>query len=94
MTAEDILAHEWDYDRLKGLKVYSSDNQRVGTVDQIMRLAHDPSQHYFLVRTSGLSAILNRDDLYIPESAVEMLGDDRMILNLSAEDLKHPDWTP
>jgi rRNA processing protein Gar1 len=94
MATGDIVAHEWDYDRLKGLKVYSADNQRVGTIDQIMRLVDDPSQHYFLVRTGGLSGLLARDELYIPESAVELLGDDRIVLRLSAEELQHPDWTP
>ena len=37
--SDGILAHEWDYDRLKGLAVYSADDHKVGTIDQILRLA-------------------------------------------------------
>lgn len=88
-----ILAHEWDYDRLKGLAVHSADDQRVGTIDQVLRLAQTPSEHYFLVRRGVIGGVLGRPDLYIPESLVRLIGQDRVVLRLTAEELEQPDWT-
>ena len=90
--SDGILAHEWDYDRLKGLTVYSADDHKVGTIDQILRLASRPTAHYILVRRGVLGGVLGRSDLYLPESEVRLVGEDRVVLRLTAEELEHPDW--
>ncbi len=91
--SDGILAHEWDYDRLRGMAVYSADDRKVGTIDQILRLARTPSEHYLLVRRGVIGGVLGQADLYLPESSVRLIGQDRVVLRLTAEELEHPDWT-
>lgn len=88
----DHIAYEWDYDRLRGMKVYSSDNTRIGTIDQVLRVVHERAENYLLVKSGGLVGILAQDELYIPESCVSIVGDDRVVLSLSHDEMQHPDW--
>lgn len=69
---------------LTGLDVYSADNQRIGTVDQIVRDTTS-GQHYLIV-TSGP---LGGTTVYVPQSATE----DYVALNARMEEFSDRDWT-
>lgn len=76
-------------DQVKGLGVYGSDDQKIGTVDEVLTDA-TAGRRYFLVK-SGLLG-LGTDTYYIPESAVELVGSERVVLNMTKNDVEAQGW--
>lgn len=88
-------SHE-DYDAIKGKDVYTADNDKVGTVDEVLHPADDtlaPDAHYFLVKPGMLDQLTGQDEMYIPASAVQMLSEDRVILETTTASIRDANWS-
>jgi sporulation protein YlmC with PRC-barrel domain len=85
-----------DYDVLKGKDVFTSDNEKIGTVDQVLHPANDSTardQHYFLVKPSMLDRLSGQDELYIPATTVQMVGEDRLVLETPTARIEAANWS-
>lgn len=78
------------YENAKGLSVYGSDGQKIGTVDEVLTDT-TTGRRYFLVKSGPLG--LGTDTYYIPEKAVELVGSDRVVLNMTKTDAEAQGWT-
>jgi hypothetical protein len=89
-----------DYDALKGKNVFSANGEQVGSIagifhpDTAMPAAR--GRHYFLLDPGLLTdwfAGVNK--VYLPESAVEGVSTDRVVMNLTSAQIKQqgPQWT-
>ena len=73
---------------LTGLDVYSADNERVGTVDQVVQ--DSTSGQQYLVVTSGP---LGGTTIYVPQSAIQSATGDYVALKNRMEEFSDRDWT-
>ena len=78
-----------DYESAKGLDVYGSDGQKIGTVDEVLTDTNT-GKRYFLVKSGPFG--LGTETLYVPESAVELVGNDRVVLNVTKTDAEAHGW--
>ncbi len=83
------------YDALKGKDVYTADNEKIGTVDEVLHPANDtnaPDQHYLLVKPGMLERIAGQDEFYVPATSIQMEGEDRVVLETTKESFGSRDW--
>ncbi len=80
---------ESERDHVKGLAVYGSNGEKIGTVDEVLTDTTS-GRRYFLVKGGPLG--LGTDTFYIPESAVELTGSDRVVLNMTKTDIEAQGW--
>jgi ribosomal 30S subunit maturation factor RimM len=80
--------HE-DYDALKGYDVYSSDNEKIGTVREIFHPQEDMAtalgRHYFRIEPGMIEGLFKDvDEVYVPERLVQTVDPDeeRVILEV------------
>jgi sporulation protein YlmC with PRC-barrel domain len=90
---EEVPPEIKDYNRHYGEDVYTSDGVKLGTFDQVI-YGGDPGERmtYFLVRTGPLAGRFDADALYIPASAVENLGKDRVTLKTTVHAIGEHGW--
>lgn len=90
---EEVPQELREYNRHYGVNVFSADGVKIGTFDQVI-YAGDPRKRltYFLVRTGPLASLFNADALYVPESAVEQMGDDRISLKITKHAIGEHGW--
>jgi hypothetical protein len=82
-----------DYDRLKGKTVVSATGEPVGSIRQIFHpdqaMPAARGRHYFLLNPGKLNDwFAGLDQVYLPESAVERVSADQVMLNLSSDQIK------
>jgi hypothetical protein len=89
-----------DYDVLKGKDVFSSDGQKVGSITEFLRpegqIATVRGRHYFLLDPGLIKDWFQGfNQVYLPESAIDYVGTDRVTLNLTADQIKQrgQEWT-
>jgi sporulation protein YlmC with PRC-barrel domain len=85
-----------EYDALKGKDVFTSDDEKIGTVDQVLHPADNstsPEQHYFLVKPGMLDKLAGEDEFYIPATEVQMVGEDRLILETTKDRIDSANWS-
>jgi hypothetical protein len=89
-----------DYDVLKGKDVFSADGEKVGSVSQIlhpnMEMPAARGRHFFLLDPGLMKDWFGGfHQVYLPESAIDDVGSDRISLNLTADQIKQrgKDWT-
>jgi sporulation protein YlmC with PRC-barrel domain len=85
-----------DYDALKGMDVFTSDDEKIGTVDQVLHPADDSTardRHYFLVKPGMLDKLTGEDEMYVPATQVQMVGEDRLILETTKDRVRSMDWS-
>jgi sporulation protein YlmC with PRC-barrel domain len=89
-----------DYDALKGKDVFSANGEKVGSISQIFHPTMDMpaarGRHYFLLDPGLLKDWFGGfDQVYLPESAIESVSPDRVVLNLTSEQIKQrgTQWT-
>ena len=82
------------YNRHYGENVFTSDGVKIGTFDQVI-YAGDPRERmtYFLVRTGPLASLFDADALYVPASAVEQMGEDRITLKTTKHAVGEHGWS-
>jgi rRNA processing protein Gar1 len=86
-----------DYDALKGMDVFTADDEKIGTVDEVLHPANNstaPDQHYFLVKPGMLDKLIGEDELYVPATAVQLVGEDRVVLETTKDFVKSVNWSP
>jgi hypothetical protein len=72
---------------VQGLDVYGSDGQKIGKVDQVLSSA-ESGRRYLLVK----AGLLGTEEYYVPESAIEMTGQDRIVLTVTGDEIKGRGW--
>jgi hypothetical protein len=89
-----------DYDTLRDKAVYSADGQNVGSIAGVfhpnMEMPVARGRHYFLLDPGLIKDWFGGfDQVYLPESAIDSVGADRVALNMTAEQIKRrsKDWT-
>ena len=89
-----------DYDVLKGKDVFSADGEKVGSVSQILHPNMDMpaarGRHFFLLDPGLMKDWFGGfNQVYLPESAINDVGSDRISLNLTADQIKQRgnEWT-
>ena len=85
-----------DYDNLKGKNVFTSDNEKIGTVDQVLHPANEstsPDQHLLLVKPTMMEKLSGQDELYIPATTVQMVSEDRVLLEMTKDGAERANWT-
>jgi hypothetical protein len=86
-----------EYDALKGMDVFTSDDAKIGKVDEVLHPANNsmaPDQHYFLVKPGKRDKLIRDDELYVPATAVQMVGQHRVVLETSSDIVQSVKWTP
>ena len=88
-----------DYDSLKGFEVYTSDNEKIGTIAEIchpaMEMPTARGKHYFRVDPGALKKLFtDADEVYVPERLVSMIDpdEDKVILAVPSSQVMHTDW--
>ena len=89
-----------DYDLLKGKEVFSADGEKVGSISQILHPNMDMpaarGRHFFLLDPGLMKDWFGGfNQVYLPESALDEVGSDRISLNLTADQIKQrgKQWT-
>lgn len=96
-TMWNPLSHE-DYGLIPGKDVYSRDGEKVGTVKEVWHPETDfpasRGQHYFLLDPGLLKEwFAGYDKVYLPESSVEGVTSDQIVVNLTKDQIKQAGWT-
>jgi rRNA processing protein Gar1 len=87
--------HE-DYDQLKGMDVFTSDDEKIGSVDEVLHPADNstaPEKHYLHIKPGMLDKISGDDDMYLRADEVKFIGDDRVMLGLPKNRVESGNWT-
>jgi len=89
-----------DYDLLQGKDVFSADGEKVGSITQILHPNMDMpaarGRHFFLLDPGLMKDWFGGfNQVYLPESAIDAVGSDRISLNLTADQIKQrgKQWT-
>jgi hypothetical protein len=98
-TTWNPMTHS-DYDVLKGKGVFSADGEKVGLISQVlhpnMEMPAARGRHFFLLDPGLLKDWFGGfSQVYLPESALDEVGPDRISLNLTADQIKQRgnEWT-
>jgi len=93
------VTHE-DYEQLKGFEVFTSDNEKLGKIDQVMHPATSMpqarGQHYFRVDPGTLKRLFSgEDEVFVPETLVRSVdvADDKIILEVPKSSVPTKDWS-
>jgi hypothetical protein len=89
-----------DYEALKNKEVFSANGESVGSIRTIYHpntpMPAARGQHYFLLDPGLLKDWFGGfDQVYLPESAIESVSPDRVVLNMTSEQIKQrgKGWT-
>jgi rRNA processing protein Gar1 len=85
-----------EYDALKGKDVYTADNEKIGSVDEVLHPASGSTargEHYFLVKPGMLDKLAGQDELYVPATSVRMVSEDRLVLETTRDTLDAGNWS-
>jgi hypothetical protein len=90
--------HE-DYDTLKGFAVYSSDDEKLGTIKEVCHpqtaMPAARGGHYFRVEPGTLKKLFGgQDEVYVPEALIQRVdpAEDKVILEMPTAQLERQDW--
>jgi hypothetical protein len=84
-----------DYDELKGMDVYTSDDEKIGEIDEVLHPANDstqPEEHFLHVKPGMLGKISGEDEMYLRADEVKFIGDDRVVLGLPKNRVESGSW--
>ncbi len=81
---------DYNYDQLRNLDVYGARGDKIGSVDQVLTDTTS-NKHYLLVKAGPLG--ISTEDYYIPETAIDMVGQDRVVIDKTEDQLKSSGWT-
>jgi len=97
-TLWNPLTHQ-DYETLKGFDVYTSDDEKLGTIKEVFHpVTAMPSargSHVFRVEPGVLKKLFSdQDEVYVPERLISRvdLDENRVILALPKASLREQDW--
>jgi hypothetical protein len=97
-TTWNPMTHE-EYDLLLGFDVYSSDNEKLGTIKEVCHPAVSMpaarGEHYFRVEPGMLKKLFSDlDEVFIAETMIRDVrpDDGRVVLNVSKDRIIEHDW--
>ena len=89
-----------DYDTLKGFEVYTSDNEKLGTIAEVchpaMEMPSARGNHYFRVDPGALKKLFtDAEEVFVPERLVQMVNpdEDTVVLEVTKSQVKQTDWS-
>jgi ribosomal 30S subunit maturation factor RimM len=89
-----------DYDDLKGFDVYSSDNEKLGTIKEVFHPRDEMpmarGRHYFHVEPGVFKKLFSDlDEVYVPERLIMTVDptEDKVILEVPKAQLTNQDWS-
>jgi sporulation protein YlmC with PRC-barrel domain len=87
-----------DYDLLMNKDVFSMDGEKVGTVKRVYHpegdFAVSRGRHFFLLDPGLLKEWFGGfNEVYLPESAIEAVSEDRIAVSYSKDQIKAQGWT-
>ena len=89
-----------DYDVLKGKAVFSANGEQVGSITGIfhpnLAMPAARGKHYFQIEPGLVKDWFGgMDTVYLPEAAIEGMSADRVVVNLTSEQIKQhgQQWT-
>jgi hypothetical protein len=89
-----------DYETLKGFDVFTSDNEKLGTIAEVCHPAQEmPSargNHYFRLKPGTLKKLFtDAEEVFVPERLVRMVNpdEDAVILEVPKAQVKQTDWS-
>jgi len=87
-----------DYGLITGKDVYSRDGVKVGAVTEIWQpeteFPTSHGQHYFLMDPGLLNDWFGgHNQLYLPEGVIASVAPDRVVVNLTKDQIKQAGWT-
>jgi uncharacterized protein YrrD len=95
MNREQQSRSGQDFEHLAGLPVFSADNQRLGTVDEVIKPTGSTRERYMVVNSYAGTATggMGVDQLYVPESSIQTIAQDRVILETPQGSLPTREWS-
>jgi sporulation protein YlmC with PRC-barrel domain len=84
---------EHAFENVAGLDVFTTDEEEIGTVREVLVSDDDPVRHFLVVQATALADLLGSDRLYIPDHEVAQIEADRVIIGTTSDALNRPDWT-
>jgi sporulation protein YlmC with PRC-barrel domain len=87
-----------DHDLIPGKDVYSRDGEKVGSVKDVWHpeteFPASRGQHYFLMDPGMFREWFGGfDKFYLPESSIESVTSDRIVVNMTKDQIKQAGWT-
>jgi rRNA processing protein Gar1 len=85
-----------EYDALKGLDVFTADDEKIGTIDEVLHPADGstaPDQHFFLVKPGMLDKLSGEDEMYVPATTVQLVSEDRVVLETTKARVGATNWS-
>ena len=89
-----------DYENLKGFEVFTSDNEKLGKIDEVFHPPVDMPQargsHYFKVNPGPLKKLFtDQDEVFVSESLISRVEptDDRIILEVPKSRIGQTNWS-
>jgi hypothetical protein len=97
-TTWNPMTHE-EYDLLNGFDVYSSDNEKLGTIKEVCHPAtampEARGEHYFRVEPGMFKKLFSDlDEVFIAETMIRDVrpDDNRVILSVPRDRVQDEDW--
>ena len=93
-----------DYETLKGFDVYSSDDEKLGTITEVLHpptvssiTATGTDRHYFLIDPGTLKQLFSdQDEVFVSEVMIREVWpqEDKVILSLTKDRVQDAAWNP
>ncbi|MEA2583772.1 MAG: hypothetical protein QOF33_1857 [Thermomicrobiales bacterium] len=84
------------YERLADKDVYSSDGEKIGSIVSVLHPEGEGvatvGDHCLAVMPGVLKNLLGADVAYVPETAIQEVDADRVVLNIPADCLANQGW--
>ncbi len=89
-----------DYETLKGFEVFTSDNEKLGTIAEVCHPAQDMpmarGNHYFRVEPGTFKKLFtDADEVFVPERLFLLVdpSNNKVILEVPKVQIEHTDWS-
>lgn len=89
-----------DYEQLKGFEVFTSDNEKLGKIDEVyhppVEMPQARGRHYFKVDPGALKKLFSgQDEVFVSESMIRAIDptEDRIILEAPKSQISQTDWS-
>jgi sporulation protein YlmC with PRC-barrel domain len=77
-----------DLDQLRGKPVFTYDDERLGTVRDVITVEREGNRRYLVVE----GELYGTGRYYVPASEVRTVGPGRILLGTTRDDLQELDW--
>lgn len=99
-TSWQPTSHD-DYETLKGFDVYTSDDEKLGTIKEVVHPTSTGMDaaiggHYFRVEPGTLKKLFSdQDEVFVSETMIRDVRpeEDKVILSLRKESVQNTDWS-